>query len=93
LLLKKRPSNSETARKRSNTQQQQQQQQQGQGSAVLHNGTDATFLKPDAIPGFSWQEYYEADEILKVRSTISSLSLKHGLTYQFRQAHFLHLIQ
>jgi hypothetical protein len=74
MLLKKRPSNSETARKRSSTQQQQQQQQQqqGQASAILHNGTDATFLKPDAIPGFSWQEYYEADEILKVSSTFPS---------------------
>jgi tousled-like kinase len=79
MLLKKRPSNSETARKRSSTQQQQhqqqqqqQQQQQGQGSAILHNGTDATFLKPDAIPGFSWQEYYEADEILKVSSAFPS---------------------
>ncbi|PSN33437.1 Serine/threonine-protein kinase tousled-like 1 [Blattella germanica] len=71
-LLKKRPSNAETSRKRgSNTQQQhqQQQQQQSQGSAILHNGTDATFLKPDAIPGFSWQEYYEADEILKLRQS------------------------
>jgi tousled-like kinase len=79
MLLKKRPSNSETARKRSNTQQQQQQQQQqqGQGSAILHNGTDATFLKPDAIPGFSWQEYYEADEILKV-STISDNMKLYG---------------
>lgn len=41
---------------------------------VLHNGTvapssaldTATFLKPEAVPGLSWQEYYEADEILKV---------------------------
>lgn len=40
------------------------------GSTTLHNGTDsATFLKPDAIPGFSWQEYYEADEILKLRQS------------------------
>lgn len=55
LLLKKRPSNSETGRKRS-------------APPSLHNGTEATFLKPDAVPSsFSWQEYYEADEILKVR--------------------------
>lgn len=54
LLLKKRPSNSETGRKRS------------QPQSSLHNGTEATFLKPDAVPGFTWQEYYEADEILKV---------------------------
>lgn len=55
LLLKKRPSNSETGRKRS------------QPQPSLHNGTEATFLKPDAVPGsYTWQEYYEADEILKV---------------------------
>lgn len=53
LLLKKRPSNSESGRKRNS-------------SATMHNGTDTTFLKPDAVPGFSLQEYYEADEILKV---------------------------
>lgn len=54
-LVKKRPSNSETGRKRS------------QPQPSLHNGTEATFLKPDAVPGsYTWQEYYEADEILKV---------------------------
>ncbi|GLH04349.1 Mitogen-activated protein kinase kinase kinase [Gryllus bimaculatus] len=64
LLLKKRPSNSETGRKRSGS------QASSQGSTVLHNGTDATFLKPDSVPGaFSWQEYYEADEILKLRQS------------------------
>nr|CAD7444964.1 unnamed protein product [Timema bartmani] len=66
MLLKKRPSNSETGRKRNTG-------QQSQGSttttAILHNGTDATFLKPDPVPGFSWQEYYEADEILKLRQS------------------------
>jgi tousled-like kinase len=36
----------------------------------LHNGTEATFLKPDAVPGsYTWQEYYEADEILKLRQS------------------------
>lgn len=64
LLLKKRPSNSETGRKRS------------QPQSSLHNGTEATFLKPDAVPGYTWQEYYEADEILKVLEAVSaSLSL------------------
>lgn len=60
LLLKKRPSNSETGRKRNAT---------PATTATLHNGTEATFLKPDAVAppsGFSWQEYYESDEILKV---------------------------
>ncbi|XP_019771710.1 serine/threonine-protein kinase tousled-like 2 isoform X3 [Dendroctonus ponderosae] len=58
LLLKKRPSNSEGGgRKRNN-------------SSALHNGTttDSGFLKPDAVPGsLTLQEYYEADEILKLR--------------------------
>ncbi|KAJ8984791.1 hypothetical protein NQ317_003705 [Molorchus minor] len=55
LLLKKRPSNNESGRKRSN-------------SSALHNGTDSGFLKPDAVPGsLTLQEYYEADEILKLR--------------------------
>ncbi|XP_014218238.1 serine/threonine-protein kinase tousled-like 2 isoform X3 [Copidosoma floridanum] len=62
LLLKKRPSNSETGRKRST--------QQSTQPTSLHNGTEATFLKPDAVPGsYSWQEYYEADEILKLRQS------------------------
>ncbi|XP_018564593.1 serine/threonine-protein kinase tousled-like 2 isoform X8 [Anoplophora glabripennis] len=55
LLLKKRPSNNESGRKRNN-------------SSALHNGTDSGFLKPDAVPGsLTLQEYYEADEILKLR--------------------------
>lgn len=55
LLLKKRPSNTEGGRKRNS-------------SNVLHNGTDSGFLKPDAVPGsLTTQEYYEADEILKLR--------------------------
>ncbi|KAK9889521.1 hypothetical protein WA026_006875 [Henosepilachna vigintioctopunctata] len=53
LLLKKRPSTTEGGRKRNSN---------------LHNGTDSGFLKPDAVPGsFTLQEYYEADEILKLR--------------------------
>lgn len=55
LLVKKRPSNNESGRKRNN-------------SNALHNGTDSGFLKPDAVPGsLTLQEYYEADEILKLR--------------------------
>ncbi|KAJ8686809.1 hypothetical protein QAD02_022603 [Eretmocerus hayati] len=61
ILAKKRPSNSETGRKRSN---------QPAQATSLHNGTEATFLKPDAVPGsYTWQEYYEADEILKLRQS------------------------
>lgn len=69
LLLKKRPSNSETGRKRS------------QPQSSLHNGTEATFLKPDAVPGsYTWQEYYEADEILKVY---------HDALYSFLRIFFI----
>ncbi|XP_031629538.1 serine/threonine-protein kinase tousled-like 2 isoform X2 [Contarinia nasturtii] len=79
ILVKKRPTNPETGRKRNNsttTQQQQQQQSNNQtanqsGSSVtnnLHNGSDATFLKPDPVSGsYTMQEYYECDEILKLR--------------------------
>ena len=68
LLLKRRPSNSETGRKRNSS------NQGNTAAAALHNGTDssATFLKPDAIREFSMQEYYEADEILKVKILVSS---------------------
>uniref|UniRef100_A0A8D8ZN24 non-specific serine/threonine protein kinase n=1 Tax=Cacopsylla melanoneura TaxID=428564 RepID=A0A8D8ZN24_9HEMI len=39
-------------------------------TSTLHNGTDtATFLKPEPLPGMSSQEYYEADEILKLRQS------------------------
>lgn len=89
LLLKKRPTNSETGRKRAGSQSSSSNSGAcgtGPGgpspsnstvaslppgtSTVLHNGTDnATFLKPDALPGFSQQEYYEADEILKLRQS------------------------
>ncbi|XP_049823842.1 serine/threonine-protein kinase tousled-like 2 isoform X5 [Aethina tumida] len=56
LLGKKRPSNNESGRKRNN-------------SNAMHNGTtDSGFLKPDAVPGsLTVQEYYESDEILKLR--------------------------
>jgi tousled-like kinase len=64
LLLKKRPSNSETGRKRSGS------QSAAAAAASIHNGgTDSAFLKPDAVRDFSWQEYYEADEILKLRQS------------------------
>lgn len=37
-------------------------------AATLHNGSDATFLKPDPVAGgYTMQEYYECDEILKLR--------------------------
>ncbi|CAK1545292.1 unnamed protein product [Leptosia nina] len=67
LLIKKRPSNSEGGGGRGK-----------RTSSVaapttpqpLHNGTDPpTFLKPDPLPSMTWQEYYEADEILKLRQS------------------------
>lgn len=67
LLFKKRPVNTEggggrgkrTASAAPSTPQ----------PSPLHNGTDApTFLKPDPLPSMTYQEYYEADEILKVHS-------------------------
>ncbi|KAK6618353.1 hypothetical protein RUM44_002805 [Polyplax serrata] len=60
LLLKKRPSNDSGRKRNANP----------PGSVSMHNGTDtATFLKPDSISSFTWQEYYEADEILKLRQS------------------------
>lgn len=78
ILTKKRPPNPDTGRKRNNSTTNQQQQQQQQtinagtqtstaASANLHNG-DAAFLKPDPVAGsYTMQEYYECDEILKLR--------------------------
>lgn len=63
LLLKRRPSTSESGRKRNNS----------ANSTALHNGTEGTFLKPDSVPGLTLQEYYEADEILKVRPNFPNL--------------------
>lgn len=65
LLFKKRPVNSEGGGgrgKRTSSAAPSTPQPQ-----PLHNGTDApTFLKPDPLPSMTSQEYYEADEILKV---------------------------
>lgn len=79
ILMKKRPTNPETGRKRNNSTTTQQQQQQSNNQSTnqsvsgttnnLHNGSDAaTFLKPDPVSGsYTMQEYYECDEILKLR--------------------------
>ncbi|CAG4989219.1 unnamed protein product [Parnassius apollo] len=68
-LLKKRPSNNEGGGgrgKRTSTVSAPTTPQ----PQPLHNGTDApTFLKPDPLPSMTWQEYYEADEILKLRQS------------------------
>lgn len=72
LLTKRRPSNSETGRKRASSQSGNSNSGVGtggnSGSGGLHNGTDG-FLKPDPVPTMSVQEYYEADEILKLRQS------------------------
>lgn len=68
LLLKKRPSNNEGGRKRPASAA--AASATSAVAATLHNGTDSMFLKPDAVPGsFTLQEYYEADEILKLRQS------------------------
>ncbi|XP_037921426.1 serine/threonine-protein kinase tousled-like 2 isoform X4 [Hermetia illucens] len=75
LLMKKRPSNAETGRgKRNNSNAVGNTSQPGvsasgsTSASNLHNGSDAaTFLKPDPVSGYTAQEYYECDEILKLR--------------------------
>uniref|UniRef100_A0A6M2DQ44 non-specific serine/threonine protein kinase n=1 Tax=Xenopsylla cheopis TaxID=163159 RepID=A0A6M2DQ44_XENCH len=72
LLSKKRPPNTDTSRKRHNSSTTTANVQQT--SAGLLNGSESQsqnqFLKPDPVPGgFSWQEYYESDEILKLRQS------------------------
>lgn len=70
ILLKKRPSNNENSRKR-NTSSSSSSSAATSTSTVgpqLHNGDSGGFLKPDAVAGgFTQQEYYESDEILKLR--------------------------
>ncbi|XP_063359333.1 serine/threonine-protein kinase tousled-like 2 isoform X7 [Cydia amplana] len=66
LLLKKRPSNSEGGGRGKRA----ASVAPAAAPPALHNGTDApTFLKPDPLPSMTWQEYYEADEILKLRQS------------------------
>ncbi|XP_055606359.1 serine/threonine-protein kinase tousled-like 2 isoform X2 [Uranotaenia lowii] len=81
LLMKKRPTNSENSRKRNNSStsgvgsttavSSSGTTVVSQISATLHNGNDNTFLKPDSVVSsgstFTIQEYYECDEILKLR--------------------------
>lgn len=96
LLMKKRPSNAETGRKRNNLTTAQgggggsggaggvggssggaggasgggggSSSTSSTSTSTLHNGSDATFLKPDPVSGgYTMQEYYECDEILKLR--------------------------
>lgn len=69
LLMKKRPTNQEGGRKRSGSASTNANAGTS-SSGNLHNGSDATFLKPDPVSNtstFTLQEYYECDEILKLR--------------------------
>lgn len=64
-LMKKRPTN-ESGRKRNNS----STTSNPSTSTTIHNGGDVTFLKPDPVSNsstFTLQEYYECDEILKLR--------------------------
>ncbi|CAO1338522.1 unnamed protein product [Diamesa serratosioi] len=65
-LVKKRPTNQESGRKRNSS----TTTPTPSTSANLHNGGEVTFLKPEPVANsstFTLQEYYECDEILKLR--------------------------
>lgn len=66
--MKKRPTNQEGGRKRSSSAS--NANSAPSSSTTLHNGSEVTFLKPDPVSTtstFTLQEYYECDEILKLR--------------------------
>lgn len=68
-LGKKRPTNTESGRKR-NSSTTTASPASTSTATTLHNGGDATFLKPEPVANsssFTLQEYYECDEILKLR--------------------------
>lgn len=68
-LVKKRPTNTESGRKR-NSSTTTTASPASTSATNLHNGGDATFLKPEPVSNsstFTLQEYYECDEILKLR--------------------------
>lgn len=65
-LVKKRPTNQESGRKRNSS----TTTPTPSTSANVHNGGEVTFLKPEPVANsstFTLQEYYECDEILKLR--------------------------
>lgn len=67
-LVKKRPTNTESGRKRNSSAT--AASPATSSTTALHNGGDATFLKPEPVAPtstFTLQEYYECDEILKLR--------------------------
>lgn len=67
-LVKKRPTNTESGRKRNSSTT--SAVPASTSTTSIHNGGDATFLKPEPVASsstFTLQEYYECDEILKLR--------------------------
>lgn len=67
-LVKKRPTNPESGRKRNSSTT--SAPPAAASTTNLHNGGDVTFLKPEPVSTsstFTLQEYYECDEILKLR--------------------------
>lgn len=67
-LVKKRPTNTDGGRKRNSSTT--TASPATTSTTNLHNGGDATFLKPEPVANsstFTLQEYYECDEILKLR--------------------------
>lgn len=72
-LVKKRPTNTEGGGRKRNTSSTSSAPVSTISSATsnIHNGGDATFLKPEPVgpssSTFTIQEYYECDEILKLR--------------------------
>lgn len=67
-LSKKRP-NTESGRKRHSSTT--TASPASTSTTSIHNGGDATFLKPEPVAGsstFTQQEYYECEEILKLRT-------------------------
>jgi tousled-like kinase len=71
-LVKKRPTNTEGGRKRNTSSTSSTPTAAiSSTSSNIHNGGDVTFLKPEPVgpssSTFTIQEYYECDEILKLR--------------------------
>lgn len=67
-LVKKRPTNTESGRKRNSSTT--TASPASTSTTSLHNGSEVTFLKPEPVAptsSFTLQEYYECDEILKLR--------------------------
>lgn len=70
ILMKKRPTNVDSGRKRNSSTPLAVATSSTSTSSAVVNGGDAAFLKPEPVSSsstFTLQEYYECDEILKLR--------------------------